>query len=199
MDLILDKLLFIIKTWQQYTYLIIFFISFAESVAFLGEIIPGAAILIIMGFIVSQGELNFSIIFIISALGAIIGDSFSYWLGSSGHFLLKNSKWRKFLYLKEGKKFFQKHGEKSVLLGRFIGPLRPIIPFIAGVFKMNYLRFLIWNILSGLGWSFAYLFLGYFLAESAQKIETWLNYFIFIIFIIIFSFIFWKIIKRRLK
>jgi membrane protein DedA with SNARE-associated domain len=76
-------------------------------------------------------------------------------------------------FLEKGKVFFENHGGKSVFLGRFMGPLRPIIPFVAGAMHMRVRRFLFWNITSAFFWSIFYLYLGYFFGEVWASVEKW--------------------------
>lgn len=69
--------------------------------------------------------------------------------------------------------FSKKHGGKSVFFGRFLGPLRPIIPFFAGLSKMDKWQFLLWNVASGFLWATAHLLLGYFFGSALNVVEAW--------------------------
>jgi membrane protein DedA with SNARE-associated domain len=70
--------------------------------------------------------------------------------------------------LQRGEAFFRRHGNKSVFLGRFMGPIRGIIPFIAGLLAMDKRAFLLWNVLSGVLWATAHVLAGYFLGNAAH-------------------------------
>ena len=155
-------------------YWLVLLIALAESLAFVGEVVPGAILVILAGFLSAQGYLDLGDLIWFAAIGAILGDVFSYWLGSKGTKLFKEeSRWLKRAHLEKGEQFFKKHGGKSVFLGRFIGPLRPIIPFIAGLSKMNKWQFLLWNVASGFLWAIAHLLLGYFFGGALNVVEAW--------------------------
>ncbi len=156
-------------------YWLVMAISFSESFAFLGEIVPGATLITLAGFFSAQGYLDIGDLIWFTAIGAILSDSLSFWLGEKGSKLFANKiiKNKYLKYIKKGEDFFKKHGNKSIFLGRFIGPLRPVIPFIAGMFKMNKRSFFFWNVLSGFSWAISFLLLGYFLGGSLNIIKTW--------------------------
>ncbi len=158
-------------------YIFIFIIAFFESFIFTGLIIPGTIMLVAMGFIASQGPINFLMLFILTSIAAILGDMLNFYLGKtkgadliiavSGRFKIKTD------YLKIGEEFFKAHGNKSVFIGRFVALIRPFIPFIAGIFKMPWRIFLFWNVLSGFIWAGIYLTLGYFFGRALDTIVQW--------------------------
>jgi undecaprenyl-diphosphatase len=151
-------------------YWIILFFSFLESLVLIGEFVPGTTLVVFVGFMSAQGFLNIGNLIWIVAISAIFGDGLSFYLGAKGtHFFRNENKFLKLAHLEYGEKFFHKYGGKSILLGRFIGPLRSIVPFIAGLSKMDKKKFLYWNILSGFLWSIFYLFLGFFLGNMLSS------------------------------
>lgn len=142
--------------------LIIFIIAFSESLALVGLLVPGALFMFAIGTLISTGHLGFASTCLWAIAGAIIGDGVSYWLGNYYRDDLKKL-WplsRHPQLLDRGSAFFQRHGGKSVLFGRFVGPLRPIIPAIAGMNNMPVARFAIANIMSGIAWAPLYLLPG---------------------------------------
>ena len=149
-------------------YLGIFLVSLSESLALVGLLIPGTVIMISIGAIAGSGALSLKTTLIAAMAGAVAGDGISYWLGRHYHQGLKTlwpfSKYPQMLI--RGEAFFQKHGGKSVLFGRFVGPVRPIIPVIAGMLDMPAGRFVLVNIFSAAGWAFAYLIPGVLLGGS---------------------------------
>jgi undecaprenyl-diphosphatase len=170
----INSLIPFIESLGWASYFFIFLISLAESLAFIGLIIPGTTFLIIFGFFLSNGAFDWSALATASIMGAIIGDGISFYLGKNNkNFFQKHHKIFKEEYLKKSENFIDKHGNKSVFLGRFIGPLRPIIPFVAGMFNIKTSRFFFWNILSAFGWAALYLSIGYFFGESWKVIATW--------------------------
>lgn len=164
-------------------YVTIFFIALSESLALVGLVMPGAVLMFAIGTLITTGYLDFAMTVIWAALGAISGDGLSYWLGARYREQLQNL-WPLSRYpgiLQKGVTFFQRHGGKSVLFGRFVGPLRPIIPAIAGMLGMSTRQFLISNILSGLAWAPLYLLPGMafglsleIAGEVAGRLVLWL-------------------------
>ena len=134
--------------------LLVFAIALSESLALIGLIIPGVLFMVLFGALITTGYLDFSTTVIAAILGAIAGDGISYWLGRRYHKQLNNL-WpfrNRPQLMERGNRFFHRHGGKSILLGRFVGPLRPIIPAIAGMLDMPIGRFAFTNVLSALLW-----------------------------------------------
>jgi len=155
-------------------YFIILLLALLESLAFFGLLIPGTIIFIFLGFLSSKGLFNIYYLVLFTTLGGILGDGISFYLGKKG-FRPINEKIGvlKSNYLAKGERFFLAHGRKSIFFGRFIGPLRPIIPFVAGMLKMSLGRFFFWNILSSFAWAVTFLCLGYFFGHAWQITTIW--------------------------
>lgn len=170
-------------------YWVVFAFALLESLAFVGTLVPGTIFIVLAGFLSARGLFDFKDLFILTTLGAILGDSISYYLGTRGTmFFTKKNKIFKLSHLDQGKEFFEKHGNKSIFLGRFVGVIRPIMPFVAGLSEMKIRKFLFWDVLSGLLWAAFHLALGYFFGGSLSLIETWtdrIGYFIFILLLIL--------------
>lgn len=182
-------------------YWLVLLISALESLVLIGEIIPGTVLIVLAGFLAAGGFFDVIDLIIFAAIGAIIGDSLSYYLGTKGkHFFNNNNKLLKKSHLESGESFFEKHGSKSIFLGRFIGPLRPIIPFIAGLSKMNRNRFLFWNVFSALLWAATNILAGFFFGNALTGFKIWgarINYFIgFIIFFFILIYLIKKLVIK---
>jgi membrane protein DedA with SNARE-associated domain/membrane-associated phospholipid phosphatase len=181
---------------------IILAVSFVESLAFIGLLFPGTVFMILVGFLASKGLLDIKDLVWFAAVGSFLGDIFSYYLGQKGKFIFKkDSRLFKVSYLEAGERFFAKHGDKSVILGRFIGPLRPIIPFVSGLCRMNIRKFIIFDIIGSIAWSFFYLYLGYFFGAAWQVIELWstrigLATTAVIIFLVLIYVLRWLVIKK---
>ncbi|MFH1822539.1 MAG: LssY C-terminal domain-containing protein [Patescibacteria group bacterium] len=183
-------------------YWIVLFASLFESFAFVGVFFPGTLIVVFAGFLSARGNFDIGDLIWFAAIGAVLGDSLSFYLGSKGiHFFKKENKLFSLKNLEKGEKFFKKHGDKSVFLGRFIGFFRAMIPFIAGLSRMNKKVFYFWNILSAFLWAISYLLLGYFFGQAWQTIAVWSSragIFLFIIFLLLLVIYFLKklIIKK---
>jgi membrane protein DedA with SNARE-associated domain len=158
---VIDTFLTFIQLHKELGYLAMFLISVLESIAFVGEIIPGTTLLVIIGAMAAKGILDPEILIVASSLGAIAGDVFSFWLGRKGEEVLgRFGRFVKPEHLEKGRAFVKRHGSKSIFLGRFIGPLRPIVPFVAGLFSMSVRKFIIWDVISAISWSMVYIYLG---------------------------------------
>jgi len=170
----LNSLLPTIEHFRILGYWIVLFVSLLESLAFVGIAVPGTIFIVLVGFVSSKGLLDLGDLIWFSAIGAIIGDVLSYYLGSHiKKFFKDDSKIFKSRYLEKGKSFFNKYGGRSIFLGRFVGPIRPIIPFVAGMFKMDKKKFLSWNIFSGFIWATTFLLIGYFFGQAWETIALW--------------------------
>ena len=134
---------------------IMFLLSFGESVAFLSLLFPGTAIMVAAGAFIPGGTLSFWPQVIGCVLGATLGDGISFWLGRRyGHLVEKVWPFTRHPeQLARGFAFFQRHGGMSVFIGRFFGPLRAVIPLVAGMAKMRASVFWAANILSAVVWA----------------------------------------------
>ncbi len=146
----------------------VFIISLSESLAVVGLLVPGVVMMTAIGAMMGAGVLPFWGTLIWAILGAIAGDGISYWLGHHYHEHLRDFwPFNKFpVLLKRGEKFFENHGGKSIIFGRFVGPVRPMIPVIAGMMDMPPRRFLIFNILSAIAWAPLYSLPGILIGVS---------------------------------
>ncbi len=152
-------------TWAG---LVVFIISFSESLLVVGLFVPGVAMMFGVGTLVAMGALNLWITLTWAAAGAVAGDGLSYWLGHHYQDRLRDV-WPIRRYpglMSRGEQFFQRHGGKSVLFGRFVGPVRPIIPAVAGMLGMPPMRFVIVNVLSAIAWAPAYTLPGMLFGAS---------------------------------
>ena len=149
---------------------VIFLVSLAESLAIIGILVPGVVILLGAGSLIGAGVLDFWSSCAWAVAGAIVGDGLSYLLGH--HFDYLTERWRWFRlhpdHLRRGHEFFQKWGDLSVMLGRFFGPIRAIVPLVAGLMDMPPKRFYVANVLSALAWAPAYLAPGMLVGEALE-------------------------------
>ena len=165
-----------ITDWLQanpeWALVITFLISFAESLAVIGSIIPGSITMTAIGILAGSGIMRVDLTFVAASFGAVVGDGISYLLGYVFSERLVNI-WpfrRNPQWLAYGKEYFVRHGGKSVLLGRFIGPLRSIIPVIAGMMHMSHWRFFIANFISAILWSSLYILPGVLLGAASSEL-----------------------------
>ena len=141
---------------------VVFALALAESLAVVGLAVPGAALMIAAGALVALGALDFWPTLLLAVAGAIAGDGISYWIGRRYRERLR-AMWplrRHPAWLARGEDYFHRHGGKSIFFGRFVGPVRPIIPLVAGMLGMRPASFYTVNVLSALAWAPAYLLSG---------------------------------------
>jgi len=148
----------------------VFVMSFVESLAFVGILIPGIIILFGLGALISLGALDMLPIWLWGSLGAFAGDIISYAIGRRYRSHLAEvwpfSKFPRML--ERGRDYFSVHGPKSVVVGRFIGPLRPVIPVTAGMLGLAPRRFLLVDIPACIVWTPSYLIPGMLFGASLE-------------------------------
>lgn len=142
--------------------LIVALIACAESLAFVGLVVPGAVMMLGAGALVGAGVLGFWSTLVWAVAGAVLGDGVSYWLGHRYRDRLRGL-WplrRHPEWVSRGEEFIHRHGGKSILFGRFAGPVRPIVPVVAGMLGMRPSTFYTMNVVSALAWAPAHLLPG---------------------------------------
>ncbi len=168
------NLVLIIKTAG---YLGLFAIIFAESGLFFGFFLPGDSLIFTAGFLASQGYLNIYFLLFLLFVGAVLGDNVGYWFGSKiGPMLFKrpDSWFFKKEYVNQAHKFFEKYGGKSLILARFIPAVRTFVPIVAGVGKMKYQKFFLFNLIGGLLWVFGLTLAGYWLGRVIPNADRYI-------------------------
>lgn len=153
--------------------IVAFIVALTESLAIIGIFIPALIIFTAIGALVSSGVLPLMPILLWTFLGAIIGDGGSYLIGYYYHQKLQRI-WPFNKYhnlLNKGKRYFTKHGGKSVFISRFVGPLRSIMPIVAGMMNMRPRKFFAVNIPSAIIWAPFYMSGGFLLGAAANSIS----------------------------
>ena len=149
---------------------VVFAASLLESVAVIGTIIPGSSVVVVAGVLIGLQTLDPCWVATVAVLGATLGDGLSFWLGRRYLERLR-AFWPLSAYpelLKRGNAYFAEHGSWSVFLGRFLGPVRAIVPVVAGMSDMSSLWFTVVNVLSAIVWSAAHLLPGALFGASLQ-------------------------------
>jgi len=157
---------------------VVLFIVFAETGLFAGFFLPGDSLLFLAGIYSTElvstvlsfdGDfLNVTILALLVAASGIVGNTFGYWFGAkSGTYLYakEDSFWFKKKYLIQSHEFFEKHGGRAIIFARFLPIIRTFAPIIAGVVKMEKKKFMLFNIISSILWSFTLIFAGHYLYE----------------------------------
>lgn len=155
---------------------VVLFIVFAETGLFAGFFLPGDTLLFLAGIYstelmstivtIENDFANLALLAALVALAGIIGNTFGYWFGSKSGYYLYNKEdtfWFKKKYLVESRIFFEKHGGRAIIFARFVPIIRTFAPIIAGIVGMEKKKFMFFNILSSILWSFSLIFAGHYL------------------------------------
>ncbi|MGH9798932.1 MAG: DedA family protein [Blastocatellia bacterium] len=171
LDLILhlDKhLVDLVNQYQSWTYGILFLIIFCETGLVVTPFLPGDSLLFAVGALASKGELNVFLVVVLLILAAVIGDSVNYWIGRSlgpRVFSSENSRWFNRRHLERTHAFYEKYGGKTLIFARFMPIIRTFAPFVAGIGKMTYIKFLTYSVSGGILWISLLTYAGYFFGE----------------------------------
>jgi len=168
-------------------YVGLFGIVFAESGLFFGFFLPGDSLLFTAGFLASQGFLDIWPATLLVFIAAIMGDSFGYAFGRKigpAIFNKEDSRFFKKENLMKAEKFYEKYGAKTIIIARFLPVVRTFAPIVAGVGKMNYAKFIRYNIIGGFVWTFGLMFAGYFLGKTIPSADKYLLPIIILIIIL---------------
>jgi membrane-associated protein len=152
----------IIRDYGLWVFLILFLIIFLETGIVVFPFLPGDSLLFVAGAFVAAGALNGLLLFVILTAAAVLGDTVNYWIGHRVGRKVFHEKLR-FLkkdHLEKAEKFYERHGGKTIILARFIPVIRTFAPFVAGIGRMDYRRFLSYNVAGGAAWVAAFLTAG---------------------------------------
>jgi membrane-associated protein len=157
----------LIVTYQLWTYLILFAIIFCETGLVVTPFLPGDSLLFATGALAATpgSPLKVHWLFLILSAAAVFGDTVNYWIG---HFIgprifsQKKVRFLKKEHLEQTHEFYERHGGITIVLARFIPIIRTFAPFVAGIGRMSYWRFIAYNIGGGVAWVAIFVFGGYF-------------------------------------
>ncbi|QGZ64031.1 VTT domain-containing protein [Paraburkholderia acidisoli] len=165
-----NHLLHLLGTHPAWTLAFVVCAAFLESLAFVGTFVPGSTAMFIAGAFAATGGLNLGWLFFWAILGAVAGDGVSFWIGRRYRDSLKQI-WpfsRHPVILDRAQAYFVSHGARSVILARFVAPLRAVVPIVAGMAGMTPTRFLVMNVMSALVWAPAHIVPGVVFGASIQ-------------------------------
>src|SRR5579871_3828765 len=156
----------VLSGWLGYA--VLSAILFTETGLLVGFVLPGDSLLFTIGVVAGAGELNLAIIIALLICASQLGDWCGYLLGrraGTAIFNRPDSRFFKQEHLRRTEAFYDKHGGKTIIYAKFVPIIRTFAPFVAGVGKMRYVRFLSFDIFGGIGWVCSMTILGYFLGE----------------------------------
>jgi membrane-associated protein len=182
----IDKYLAIlVQSYGIWVYLILFVFVFCETGLVVVPFLPGDSLIFAAAALAAKGIMNIKLIYVIFACAAILGDTVNFEIG---HFIgpkifgQEKVRFLKKEYLDKTKKFYEKHGGKTIIIARFIPIVRTFAPFVAGIGDMSYFKFILYNLIGGLLWVSLFIFAGY----KFGNMPSVKNNFTIVIFAIIF-------------
>ena len=163
-----EILSFLFQTYQVWTYGILFIVLFAETGFVFTPFLPGDSLLFAAGTLAAAGSLDIRFLFFLLMIAAVAGDSVNYWIGRRiGPKVFFKDQGRLFnrRHLERSQQFYETHGGKTIFFARFIPVIRTFAPFLAGVGRMSYRRFFVYNVIGGIVWVGLFLFTGFFFGQ----------------------------------
>src|SRR5271157_300757 len=190
----------LIATFGVWTYVILFGVIFIETGIVIFPFFPGDSLIFTAGLFANVGELNFWALLVLFIAAAIIGDTVNYWIGKiiGPRVFTEKSKYLKQKYVLDAQAFYERHGNATIFLGRFIPVIRTFVPFVAGIGKMKYRHFLMYNVLGGITWVCLFLISGYFFG-GIPVVQQNLSLIVILIVVVSFIPVFYGGIKSLLS
>jgi len=162
----LDKYLdMLIRNYGVWTYVILIAVIFCETGLVLTPFLPGDSLLFAVGTFAALGSLEIDVVTPALALAAIAGDTSNYWIGfftGPKVFHSEESRFFKREHLERTHRFYEKYGRKTIIFARFLPIIRTFAPFVAGIGRMPYARFITYSIIGNIAWMSTFIFGGYF-------------------------------------
>ena len=175
-------------------------IVFTETGLFVGFFLPGDSLLITAGLVAATGALNIWWLNVLLCAAAIVGDSVGYAIGRRlGPALFTREKSRLFnpRHVEHTRRFYERHGAKTIVIARFVPIVRTFAPLVAGVGGMEYRRFLTFNVAGGVGWVASMTWAGYLLGRTIPNIDRHLSKVVIVVILLSFIPIAVEILRER--
>ena len=181
-------------------YVVLVAIVFTETGLLVGFFLPGDSLLITAGLVAAGGGLNIWWLNGLLIVAAIVGDSVGYAIGwRVGPRLFTREKSLVFnpRHVERTRRFYERHGAKTIVIARFVPIVRTFAPVVAGVGQMQYRRFLLYNILGGVGWVLSTTWAGYLLGRAIPNVDRYMHLIVIIVIILSVIPIGVEILKER--
>jgi membrane-associated protein len=161
----LDKhLSAVIQQFGVLSYVILFLVIFCETGLVVTPILPGDSLLFVVGAFAAKGDLDPVLIYVLLCIAAVAGNMANYHIGRflGPRVFEKNTRFLKKEYLERTHVFYEKHGGKTIVIARFLPIIRTFAPFVAGIGRMEYRRFVLYNLTGCVAWISSFVLGGYF-------------------------------------
>jgi membrane-associated protein len=201
-----SNLTYMIDHFGPWVYAILFVVVFCETGLVVTPFLPGDSLIFAAAALaVAYGSFNIWALYVIFVTAAVLGDTANYWIGNyigPKVFTREDSRLFKKKYLDDAHAFYRRHGPKTIFLARFIPVIRTFAPFVAGIGRMDYRKFIVYNVVGAFAWVSVFLGLGYMFGDMPAVKE---NITLLFVAIIIISFVplilgwFWERRKNRRK
>lgn len=197
----LDKnLAMVIGQYGTATYGLLFLIIFMETGFVVTPLLPGDSLLFAAGALSATSSLNVWLLYFLLMFAAILGDTVNYWIG---HFIGPKifegeHRFIKKEYLIRTQKFYDKYGGQAITIGRFVPIVRTFVPFVAGIAKMSYKHFIIYNILGGVLWISFFTWTGYFFG-NLPFVKANFHYVVAVIILISITPFIYEFVKSKIR
>jgi len=152
----------IISEYGTLTYAILFMVIFIETGFVVMPFLPGDSLLFAAGAFLAMDAFNLPILLGVLAFAAVLGDTVNYWIGRSVGQRAYTLSWVNREHLDRAQAFYDTYGGKTIVLARFVPIVRTFAPFVAGIGRMPYSYFILYNIVGGVAWVLICVFAGYF-------------------------------------
>lgn len=154
----------LVVAWGPWTYVVLAVVIFCETGLVATPFLPGDSLLFAVGAVAARGSLSLGWVLGLLIAAAVAGDTVNYWIGTfigPKVFRQDRSRFFKREYLERTHRFYERYGGKTIILARFIPIVRTFAPFVAGVGRMSYGRFLAYNVVGGVVWVLLFVLGGY--------------------------------------
>jgi membrane-associated protein len=161
----LDKhLSMIIRQFGVVTYVILFIVIFCETGLVVTPMLPGDSLLFVVGAFAARGDLDLIVVYVLLCIAAVAGNTTNYHIGRfvGPKVFEKDRRYLKKEYLDRTHAFYEKYGGKTIVIARFLPIIRTFAPFVAGIGRMNYRRFALYNLAGCVAWITSFVLSGYF-------------------------------------
>ena len=186
---------------QWLVYLVVGLVVFVEDALFVGFVVPGETLAIIGGVTASLGHTSLGWMLVIVCLAAVVGDSVGYEVGrvAGPRVMSLSIVERRRAQLDRAQDFLRRKGGSAVFLGRWTAFFRAVMPALAGMSRMRYPKFLMWNAVGGITWGAAAVLVGYLAGHSYARVEKWFGRGTagLAVLVVAVALVVWQVRKRR--